>query len=99
MSPERFAYCDVVARRLDPNEVKEFGGHSSIVAHPGRGPGRGGTPARQRAELTLIHTPTGTTVTVEAVGPFTRAQLKRAKAQLRQQAWAQLEAAVADASE
>jgi hypothetical protein len=82
-------------RSLDPAEVEAYSGHSSSVARPGRGPTQDGALARQRATLTLKHVPTGIAVTAEALGPFTRAQLKHAKAQLRGEAWAQLEEAVA----
>jgi len=80
--------------KIDPKDVRFGWNKSSSVARPGRGPTRGGGPARQKVTLILTHVPTGTTVSKEAVGPFTRAQMRNARSRLTKELWPELEAAV-----
>jgi hypothetical protein len=79
---------------LRPEEVEQHWSAYSSVAHPGRGPTRGGTPARKQISLTLRHAPTGITVSGEVIGPFTRAQKRQAQVRLLEELLGQLELAV-----
>ncbi len=81
--------------KLDPAEVR-LGGSGYSSAPVTKGPTRhGGTPARREFTVRLTHIPTGLTVEKTAVGPFTRARAKEAKARLHEELFALLESKVA----